>query len=49
LGYGVWDIGSGTGRYETLTGGGGVFTGPTGPGTWSDDLSGRVTSETNEN
>jgi hypothetical protein len=46
---GVWDIGSGTGRYETLTGGGGVFTGPTGPDTWSDDLIGRVTSETNDN
>jgi len=49
LQHGVWDIGSGTGRYETLTGGGGVFTAPTGPDTWSDDLIGRVTSETNEN
>lgn len=49
LNYGVWDIGSGTGRYETLIGGGGVFTGPTGPGTWSDDLIGRLWLETDEN
>ena len=49
LEYGVWDISSGTGRYEAFTGGGGVFTGPTGSGTWSDDLIGRLTSGTNEN
>jgi len=47
LGYGVWDIGSGTGSYETLAGGGGVFTGPTGPDTWSDDSTGRLWPGTN--
>ena len=51
--YGVWNIVSGTGAYETLTGGGGSITGPTvGPtssDTWSDDLVGRLILETDEN
>jgi hypothetical protein len=47
--YGVWNIVSGTGAYETLTGGGGSITGPTSSDTWSDDLVGRLILETDEN
>ncbi len=51
--YGIWNIVSGTGAYETLRGGGGSITaptvGPTDSDTWSDDLVGRLTLETDEN
>ena len=51
--YGVWNIVSGTGAYETLRGGGGSITaptvGPTDSDTWSDDLVGRLTLETDGN
>ena len=40
---GVWSITSGTGNYESLVGGGGSVTSPTGFSTWSDDMIGRLT------
>jgi hypothetical protein len=47
--YGVWSIVSGTGTYESLRAGGGSNTSPTGPGTWSDDMIGRLWFVTDEN
>jgi len=47
--YGVWSIVSGTGKYESLRAGGGSKTSPTGPGTWSDDMTGRLWFVTDEN
>jgi hypothetical protein len=47
--YGVWDLGSGTGSYQSLSGGGGVATGPTDGDRWSDDSTGRVTTGTDTN
>jgi hypothetical protein len=44
--YGVWNIGSGTGIYQAVTGGGHTQTGPTGPETWSDDSIGSCSKET---
>jgi len=46
--YGVWNIVSGTGRYEALKGGGGGKTGPGASVAWADDLAGRLWFETNE-
>ena len=47
--YGVWDLGSGTGSYQSLSGGGGVVTFDTDGGRWSDDSTGRVTTGTETN
>jgi hypothetical protein len=47
--YGVWNIVSGTGTYESLRAGGGSNTSPTGRGTWSDDMPGRLWFVTDEN
>ncbi len=47
--YGVWSIVSGTGTYESLRAGGGCTTSPTGPDTWSDDMTGRLWFATDEN
>jgi len=47
--YGIWNIVSGTGAYESLTGGGGGRTGPGDADAWADDLVGRLASGTEEN
>jgi hypothetical protein len=47
--YGVWNIVSGTGRYESLNGGGGGKTGPGDSVSWADDLLGRLWIEADEN
>ncbi len=47
--YGIWNIVSGTGAYESLAGGGGGRTGPGDSVAWADDLVGRLASGTVEN
>lgn len=47
--YGIWNIVSGTGNYQSLTGGGGFDTSVTLPDTWADSLTGRLTPGTDEN
>ena len=44
--YGIWNIVSGTGAYESLAGGGGGRTGPGDSVAWADDLVGRLASGT---
>jgi hypothetical protein len=41
--YGIWNIVSGTGNYQSLTGGGVSDAGLTVPDTWADSLTGRLT------
>lgn len=47
--YGIWTIASGTGNYQSLTGGGGFDTSVTLPDTWADSLTGRLATGTGNN